>query len=217
MSNMKFCVKCNNRLVNEELMLPTGCAGERYCRTCHPYNYLVPKLREVKEYVRCCVCGSYEHPDLSYRHEIGNKPPQYFCRVCCFLKPLTTDTKCDKCGSLMMVRQIWHTHTKEEGKKTLCRNCLFSQTEPKFEPMPTKDHDPVNHPSHYTSHPSGVECITITQHMSFCVGNVVKYLWRAGKKGPALEDLRKAAFYLDKEIKRLESQEPAKTVEPEGF
>lgn len=62
---------------------------------------------------------------------------------------------------------------------------------------------PVDHPAHYTSHPSGVECITVTEHMSFCLGNAVKYIWRAGLKGDALEDLEKARWYLDREIARL--------------
>jgi len=44
--------------------------------------------------------------------------------------------------------------------------------------------DPVNHPRHYTSHPSGIECITITEHMSFCLGNAVKYLWRSHEQPP---------------------------------
>lgn len=64
--------------------------------------------------------------------------------------------------------------------------------------------DSVDHPSHYTEHPSGVECIDITEHMSFCIGNAVKYLWRSGKKGPELEDLKKARWYVDREIARLE-------------
>jgi hypothetical protein len=71
--------------------------------------------------------------------------------------------------------------------------------------------DSVNHPKHYNSHPSGVECIQVVEHMTFNVGNTVKYLWRAGLKtsghGPAaarLEDLRKASWYLDREIQRLE-------------
>lgn len=63
--------------------------------------------------------------------------------------------------------------------------------------------DPIS-PSHYREHPSGVECIQVTEHMTFCVGNAVKYLWRAGKKGPAVEDLRKAVWYLEREIRRLE-------------
>jgi hypothetical protein len=60
----------------------------------------------------------------------------------------------------------------------------------------------VNHPSHYTTHPSGVECITITEHMNFCVGNAMKYLWRAGLKGEEVEDLEKAAWYIAREIER---------------
>lgn len=64
------------------------------------------------------------------------------------------------------------------------------------------EHDPVNHPKHYTSHPSGVECITVTEHMSFNVGNAIKYLWRADEKGAPIEDLRKAAWYVEREIAR---------------
>jgi len=63
--------------------------------------------------------------------------------------------------------------------------------------------DPVNHPKHYTEHPSGVECIEITEHMNFCVGNAIKYLWRAGLKGAQVEDLRKARWYIDREIARI--------------
>lgn len=63
--------------------------------------------------------------------------------------------------------------------------------------------DTVNHPTHYTSHPSGVECIQVTEHMTFCVGNAMKYLWRAGLKGAKLEDLKKARWYIDREIQRL--------------
>ena len=63
--------------------------------------------------------------------------------------------------------------------------------------------DNVNHPKHYTEHPSGVECIEITEHMNFCVGNAIKYLWRAGLKGEQIEDLRKARLYIDREIARI--------------
>lgn len=63
--------------------------------------------------------------------------------------------------------------------------------------------DPVNHPPHYTGHPSGVECITVTEHHNFCIGNAIKYLWRAGSKGDAVQDLRKAIWYIEREINRL--------------
>ena len=63
--------------------------------------------------------------------------------------------------------------------------------------------DPVNHPKHYTNHPSGIECIRVTEHMGFCLGNVVKYIWRVGEKeGDGVEDLQKAAWYLEREIRR---------------
>ena len=68
--------------------------------------------------------------------------------------------------------------------------------------------DNVNHPAHYTQHPSGVECIEIAEWMSYNIGNVFKYCWRGGLKTPdVLEDLRNAAWYLDREIERLEKQQ----------
>lgn len=64
--------------------------------------------------------------------------------------------------------------------------------------------DNINHPKHYTSHPSGVECIQITEHMSFNLGNAIKYLWRADEKGAPLDDLKKAAWYINREIAKRE-------------
>ncbi len=59
--------------------------------------------------------------------------------------------------------------------------------------------DMVNHPPHYTSHPSGVECIQITEHMNFNLGNALKYIWRADLKN-GVQDLEKAEFYVKREI-----------------
>jgi len=64
--------------------------------------------------------------------------------------------------------------------------------------------DRVNHPPHYTAHPSGVECITITEHMGFNLGNAVKYIWRADLKNDSIEDLKKAAWYIARELKKRE-------------
>lgn len=71
--------------------------------------------------------------------------------------------------------------------------------------------DNVNHPKHYTSHPSGIECIEITRHYCFSIGNAIKYLWRAGLKKDAsledkqkeIEDLEKAIWYINDRIKQL--------------
>lgn len=75
----------------------------------------------------------------------------------------------------------------------------------------TIEKNAVNHPSHYTSHPSGVECIQITEHYNFCIGNAIKYLWRNGLKGEQgktdkqkqIEDLEKAIWYINREIENL--------------
>jgi hypothetical protein len=62
--------------------------------------------------------------------------------------------------------------------------------------------DRVNNPKHYTSHPSGVECIQVVEHMGFNLGNAVKYIWRADLKGNSIEDLEKARWYINRELRR---------------
>jgi hypothetical protein len=71
--------------------------------------------------------------------------------------------------------------------------------------------DNVNNPKHYTSHPSGVECIEIAEHYGFCVGNAIKYLWRAGLKdaevgNKEIEDCEKAIWYIKRHISNLEKK-----------
>lgn len=77
--------------------------------------------------------------------------------------------------------------------------------------MPGHKYDSVNHPRHYTSHPSGIECIDVTRHYCFSIGNAIKYLWRAGLKKDAslsdnqkeIEDLQKAVWYINDRINQL--------------
>ena len=91
--------------------------------------------------------------------------------------------------------------THETSKDQLCNACLdkLPQPHPKIEDM-------VNHPIHYTSHPSGVECIRITEHMNFNLGNALKYIWRADLKNDPIENLKKAQFYLNREIQRRQNE-----------
>lgn len=70
-----------------------------------------------------------------------------------------------------------------------------------------KDSDPVSNPTHYTEHPSGIECIQVTEHMGFNLGNAVKYIWRCDLKRDAIEDLKKAVWYLNREISKREGKE----------
>lgn len=69
--------------------------------------------------------------------------------------------------------------------------------------------DNVNHPKHYNSHPSGIECIDIVRHHNFNIGNAIKYLYRHGLKdgNSPIQDLQKAVWYINDEIKRLSNNE----------
>ena len=71
--------------------------------------------------------------------------------------------------------------------------------------------DNVNNPKHYNNHPSGIECIQVTEHMNFNLGNAIKYLWRTDHKN-GVEDLKKAAWYINREIQKLEGTTEAGTI-----
>jgi len=62
--------------------------------------------------------------------------------------------------------------------------------------------DPIHEPEHYTSHASGIEYIQVTEHMGYCLGNAVKYIWRADLKNNPIEDLQKAIWYIEREIQK---------------
>lgn len=66
----------------------------------------------------------------------------------------------------------------------------------------------VDHPPHYGGADSPYEAIKVIEAwgLGFCLGNTVKYISRAGKKGAALEDLKKARWYLDREIANQEAR-----------
>lgn len=100
----------------------------------------------------------------------------------------------------MMSSDCYHgDHTSCKGATQ--KNGVWSNCNCKCHTDPVNDN--VEHPKHYNEHPSGIECITITRHMSFNLGNVFKYIWRnEGKNG--LEDLKKAKWYLEDEIKKRE-------------
>ncbi|MGH7747395.1 MAG: DUF3310 domain-containing protein [Candidatus Dormibacteria bacterium] len=65
---------------------------------------------------------------------------------------------------------------------------------------PEPQGDTIRSPKHYTTHVSGVECIQIAEHMTFNLGNALKYIWRCDLKGAPVEDLRKAIWYLEREV-----------------
>jgi Protein of unknwon function (DUF3310) len=76
---------------------------------------------------------------------------------------------------------------------------------PSNHPQTSPPEDTIN-PSHYRRHPSGIECIEVTRHMNFNTGNAIKYIWRYLDKGDPVENLKKAQWYIDDEIRRLEGK-----------
>ena len=99
------------------------------------------------------------------------------------------------------VSQAWLNSCAPELNKELP---VLWQRPTQPEELPFID-DEVNQPSHYTSHPSGIECIEITRHHDFAIGNAIKYLWRAGLKNSdnEVQDLEKAVWYIQDKIKQL--------------
>lgn len=93
---------------------------------------------------------------------------------------------------------------RETDRMTYDPTGWFKPTNPRQER--TSSSDSVSHPPHYANGWSnGAEVIDLTEHLSFCAGNVVKYVCRAGRKDPdkLVEDLEKARWYLDREIARV--------------
>jgi hypothetical protein len=73
--------------------------------------------------------------------------------------------------------------------------------------------DAVDHPKHYNAHPSGIECIDVVEHMGFNLGNAMKYIWRCDEKRDAIEDLKKARWYIDREIQKRENSVAAEVTD----
>lgn len=111
------------------------------------------------------------------------------------------------CGTVQVSFPLKHNVTLSD---MICAECR--RVSAAFGGLDQANMETVNHPKHYNQHPSGVECITIVEHFTLNVGNAVKYAWRAGLKVPEgapdsraaqIEDLRKARWYIDREIGRL--------------
>jgi hypothetical protein len=134
----------------------------------------------VKGAVRCMRCGGPYVSVLENDHNCEEyfdsirKPPIKDAQKSNRVSPLTTK-RCDECGAGYDSHEAHRCNP--EGEK-------------------------IHHPKHYNTHPSGVECIDITEHMGFNIGNAIKYIWRADEKGKDIEDLQKARWYIEREISK---------------
>lgn len=144
------------------------------------------------------------------------KGPNFHCPKC-DLNIAPANVKCPKCGQEWLTgEQRYSDIPVEMSKNEILDDLKF--VESGEERLPTKvrtdlpplawkkllhgdTDDSINHPKHYTSHPSGIECIQITRHMNFNLGNAIKYIWRASEKN-GVEDLKKAVWYIQDEIRK---------------
>lgn len=132
----------------------------------------------------------------------------------------TEDVKFSSKGDIVALMPDNTTIVNKTGKQKVTHMQGILNNTNYFKECPTvvlKDitlNNNVDHPSHYTQHPSGVECIDITRHYCFSVGNAIKYLWRAGLKQDSslsgnqkeIEDLKKAVWYIQDRISQLEGK-----------
>ena len=160
--------------------------GEEGCRKYHKNHDGIPVTEDISFHAlsnnsRCCVCGTNTER-LAFIDNYDKENEKQVTRLYCKSCVGQNPKLPEIPGSRWNKMQEFHSNEKE---------------------------DIVNKPKHYNSHPSGIECITIAQHHSFNIGNVFKYLWRAGVKNEStkLEDLKKAQAYLGFEITKLEREE----------
>jgi hypothetical protein len=159
----------------------------------------IPVKMSVK---RCESCLKY------YNHNAHKE-----CQICAKAKE---ETKNDALGN-HLVREafdrIQKTIPDTSSKHSICVNCgkwalkesaYCAECFVRFES--NKYTDNIN-PSHYKEHPSKIECIQVTEHMNFNLGNAVKYIWRCALKGDPIEQLEKARWYVDREIERYKKKD----------
>lgn len=113
--------------------------------------------------------------------------------------------------------KILSKESNNPGNVVITRYKIYDAMQKVLKEMLDKEEistDNVNHPEWYTKHPSGIECIDIAKYYDFCIGNAIKYLWRAGLKKDAslddkqkeIEDLKKAVWYINKKIELIENK-----------
>lgn len=207
---VKSCKKCG-----EEFKPPTS--GHVYCEDCSPDQKRESHAKAMREYRK----RNKEHCQKVKKTWDLKKYGLTFEE---YLEQLVRQgERCAICRTKdpgLKGFAVDHDHKSGSVRGLLCGRCNTALGSFKEDPnllkvaalyvanggvMPSGG-DSVNHPKHYNS-ASGVECIDVVESLSFNVGNVIKYLWRMGRKGPALEDLKKAQWYIAREIQRVSKLE----------
>lgn len=118
---------------------------------------------------------------------------------------------CKNCNAINTMLAINCHNCKQELIAVAIHPTTYNTTTMEaFKVLLSKPESAIDHPKHYTSSPAKcecgktIECIQVTEHMNFNLGNAFKYLWRQGLKGDSIEDLKKAVWYIQREIARRE-------------
>ena len=165
---------------------PYGTFCDHDCKSDFELGYK-PKERNIMN-KKCGVCKDDLVVGDLCGYMLDGTPAHQTCLSKAFNLP---DTCCDVCGKEVVAFY--------KDNYAVCGHDCASNIK-----------DSIN-PSHYKSHASGIECIQVTEHMSFTLGNAIKYIWRADLKHDdgGIEDLKKAQWYIEREIKRRTSESSA--------
>jgi hypothetical protein len=125
-----------------------------------------------------------------------------------------TNIQGDKDHEWKIEDEWWDYFKKIPHPVEKCETCKTKRPDRDYFQSIQAEFSVVEHPEHYNSHPSGIECIQVTEHHNFCIGNAIKYLWRNGLKSEEgktnrekqIEDLNKAIWYIKREIQNLEKR-----------
>lgn len=161
--------------------------------------------------INCVKCGKpVEHPDHDHstdRIVVAPYPgPGYYCDECLarVLRAYDTISHLNRLDPVHLDNLVYRPSRKAP---TIDHVPAPAKEENGVAYHPPQD-DPVDHPAHYTQ--GGIETIQVIEAwgLGYNLGNAVKYISRAGKKDPekTVEDLKKARWYLDREIKRREGE-----------
>ena len=141
--------------------------------------------------------------DIPFIEKSIQKNKQY-CACACH-----AGNMCEGCDCETYIRQYASKISRQQQRKQLEE--LIDRNIKTFDKNPP-DVDMVNNPPHYNNSKAKcplcahrIECITITRHMNFNIGNAIKYLWRFSDKN-GIEDLKKARWYLDDYIRMVEGE-----------
>ena len=211
MSNTKTCLLCKKAPGTKPFDRVDLGANGLYCDECYPHHLqkIAGKILEdrAKKEAKASVAEDHQQAEKNRINEIIYLSKNII-REDIISEMIATGASVLDCKFVIDRELEKDKHKVETERKALEREKEFVRRAKHLKAglQEVVQGNPVDHPQHYTSHPSGIEAIEITRYENFNKGNALKYILRAGKKGDEVEDLQKAIWYLKDEVKRIEMQ-----------